>query len=268
MPGSRGARLGVFLPTASVVAFKVEIWARKGTGMKAISIPQPFAFEILSGLKTIEVRPLDTLHRGDLLVCSAGKPAFSTEEMEEMEDEYGCTFQYGQALCVVNLADVRPAAKGDEEEALLDEIDPEAYSWVLEDVRPVLPFPVKGKQGLFEVDDRLITPSPFRYDETVVVKGGTLALEFGIDFSGWHGRASEILLTEDGEQRVHVMWDSVSLKNMPLTAIEQCVKGGFDWTGVLLRLDEIERAEPRDTWDDVQAAIEAIEEGNPALFEE
>jgi hypothetical protein len=235
--------------------------------MKAISIQQPFAFEILSGVKTIEVRTEDTLHRGDLLICSSGKPAFSTEEMEEMEDEYGCTFQYGQALCIVRLAEVRLMTRGDEELALMDEINPESYSWVIEDVRPVLPFPVKGKQGLFEVDDHLITVSPFGYDEPVVVKSGILAQDFGIDFSGWHGRTSEILLTEEGEPRIHVIWDSVSLKTMPLTAIAQCVNGGFDWTGVLLRIEEIDHTEPRDTWDDVQDAIDAIEEENPSIFE-
>lgn len=236
--------------------------------MKAISIQQPFAFEILSGVKTIEVRDEDTLHRGDLLVCSSGKPAFTTEEMEEMEDEYGCTFQYGVALCIVRLADVRLMARGDEDLALMDVFDPECYSWLIEDVRPVLPFAVKGKQDLFEVDDHLIKLSPFGYDEPVAVRNGVYAQEFGIDFSGWHGRATEILLTEDGEPRVHVLWDSVSIRKMPLTAIAQCVNGGFDWTGVLLRIDEIERTEPRDTWDDVQDAIDAIEEENPAIFED
>ena len=121
--------------------------------MKAISVQQPFAFEIMSGLKTIEVRSWDTLHRGDLLICASGKPAFSREEMAELEEEYGCTFLYGQALCLARLVEVRPMQQGDEEEALMDEIDPEAFSWVLEEVRPVVPFPVKGKQGFYEVDD-------------------------------------------------------------------------------------------------------------------
>jgi len=188
--------------------------------------------------------------------------------MEEMEEEYGCTFLYGHALCTVRIADVRCMRKGDEEKALMDEIDPESYSWVLEDIRPVIPFPVKGKQGFFEVDDTLIGVSPFKYDETVVVKSGTLAQDFGIDFSGWHGRACDILLTEEGEPRVHVIWDSLSLRSMPLTVMEKCVKEGFDWTGVLLRLHEIEHAQPRDTWDDVRDAIETIEEEHSYIFQE
>jgi hypothetical protein len=135
--------------------------------MKALSVQQPFALEILSGQKTIEVRTWDTLHRGDLLICSSGKPAFPKEDMEDLEEEYGCVFLYGYALCVVRLADARLMRKGDDEKALMDAFDPEAYSWILEDVRPVIPFPVKGQQGLFNVDDHLIQLSPFRYDEPV-----------------------------------------------------------------------------------------------------
>jgi hypothetical protein len=236
--------------------------------MKAITARQPSAFEIMSGLKTIEVTTWDTLHRGDLLICASGKPAFSKEEMEEIEEEYGCRFVYGQALCVVRLVDVRPMVKGDAEEALVAEADLDAFSWVLEDARPVVPFPVKSQQGLFDVDDHLVTVSPFRYDETVAVKSGTVARDFGIDFSGWRGRASDIVLTEEGEPRVRVMWDSLSLKAIPLAVIERCEKDGFDWTGVLLRLTEIEPAELRDTWIDVQDAIESIVEANPSIFPE
>jgi hypothetical protein len=236
--------------------------------MKALSVQQPFAYEILVGQKTIEVRTWDTLHRGDLLICSSGKPAFSKEDMEEIEDEYGCTFLYGYALCVVRIADVRLMQKGDEERALADQIDPESYSWVIEDVRPVLPFPVKGRQGLFDVDDGLITLSPFQYNEPVVIKDGTIDDEFGVDFSGWHGRTADIQIVEEDEPRITVIWDSVSLKAIPVEVLERCEKEGIDWTAALLRLEEIESTEPRDTWEDVQEAIESIMEANPALFEE
>lgn len=235
--------------------------------MKALSVQQPFAFEILSRQKSIEVRTWETLHRGDLLICSAKKPAYPVEEMEEMEEEIGCTFLYGYALCVVRLVDVRLMREGDEESALMDEFDPESYSWILEEARPVIPFPVKGKQGLFEVEDHRIVVSPFRYDEPIVVKSGTVAQDFGIDFSGWQGRVGDILITEDEEPRIHVFWDSLSLKNIPLAVLEKCLKEGFDWTGVLLRLEEIEPAPARDTWNDVWDAMDTIEEENAALFE-
>ncbi len=236
--------------------------------MKALSVQQPFAFEIMSGAKTIEIRDWDTLHRGDLLICSAGKPAFSREDMEEMEEEYGCTFLYGHAICVVRLVDVRLMRRGDEEKALVNEIDPEAYSWIIEDVRPVVPLPVtfKGKETLFDVDDALISISPFKYDEPVVVKSGTHAHDFGIDFSGWHGRAGDIVVTEEEYPRIHVTWDSLSLRDIPISVIERCLREGFDWTGVLLRLAEIESAPARDTWEDVLDTIEAIVEENSDIF--
>ncbi len=234
--------------------------------MKALSVQQPFALEILSGRKTIEVRSWDTLHRGDLLICSSAKPAFSKEEMEELEDEYGCFFLYGHALCVVRLADVRPMKKGDEEKALMDDSNPELYSWVLDDVRPVIPFSVKGRQGLFDVDESRIRFSPFRYDESVAVKAGVKAEGFGIDFSGLQGRTSDIVITEDEDPRITVLWDSISLRAIPVEVIGRCVREGIDWTAALLRFEEIERAEARDTWDDVQAAVDAIVEENPALF--
>lgn len=236
--------------------------------MKALSVQQPFAYEIMIGQKTIEVRSWDTLHRGDLLICSSGKPAFSKEDMEDIEDEYGCTFLYGHALCLAHIADVRPMQKGDEEGALVEEIDPDAYSWIIEDVRPIVPFPVKGKQSLFEVPDELITLSPFRYNESVRVKDGTVDEELGVDFSGWQGRTGDMVLVEEGEPRMTVIWDSLSIKAIPLEILERCEKEGIDWTGALLRLEEIESAEPRDSWEDVEGAIESIMEANPALFED
>jgi len=235
--------------------------------MKAICVQQPFAFEIMSGRKTIEIKDWDTLHRGDLLICSARKPALAKDDMEELEEEYGCAFLNGHALCVARLVDIRNSRRGDEEKALVDRIDPEDFSWVLEDARPVVPFPVKEQKGLFEIDDALVSVSPFLFGQPVVVKSGTRAKDFGIDFSGWHGRAWDVHPAEEGEPRIRVMWDSLSLKGIPLSVIEICEKDGFDWTGVLLRFGEIEGCEPRDTWDDVQDAIEGIIEDNPSVFE-
>lgn len=91
------------------------------------------------------------------------------------------------------------------------------------------------------------------------MKNGTLAEGFELDFSGWHGRTADILRTEEGEIRIQVIWDSLSLKNLPIELIARCEQEGIDWTGVLLRLEEIEPAAPRDTWDEVEDAIEQIE---------
>ena len=235
--------------------------------MKAISIPQPYAFEILNGWKTIEVNDRDSIYRGDILVCSARKPAFPILEMEEIEDEYDALFLYGQALCIASVVDVRPMRSGDEEKAMMDAVDPDAYSWVLDDIRPVIPFPIKEKQVFFEVDDSLVQVSPFKYNEPVVVKEGTAAQEFGIDFSGWRGRAADIY-NEQAGPRIRVAWDSLSLQRIPLFIIERCEKEGVDWTGALLRFDQIEPSEARDTFNDVQETIDEIIQDNPSIFGE
>ena len=97
--------------------------------MKAISIKNPYATQILRGTKTIEYRTWKTDHRGDLLICSSANP-----QVPGMLS--------GSALCVVNLSKIT-GVDGD-------------YEWHLTDVRKVKPFLVKGKLNLYEVDDSLI----------------------------------------------------------------------------------------------------------------
>ena len=99
--------------------------------MKAISIKNPFATQILQGTKNIEYRTWDTKHRGDLLICSSANP-----KVPGMMSD--C------ALCVVELVDTQYDSEND------------VYEWHLDNVRRVKAFPVKGKLNFFEVDDALI----------------------------------------------------------------------------------------------------------------
>lgn len=99
--------------------------------MKAISIKNPFATQILRGTKNIEYRTWDTKHRGDLLICSSANP-----QVPGMMS--GC------ALCVVELVDTQYDSAND------------VYEWHLSNVRKIKAFPVKGKLNFFEVDDALI----------------------------------------------------------------------------------------------------------------
>lgn len=107
--------------------------------MKAISIKEPWLTEIVEGRKSIETRTRRTSHRGDLLLVGSKKPA----------GKYA-----GKAACVVNLVDCRPMVAEDEELAKCKLYW--AYSWVLEDVRPVVPFDVRGQLGLYEVPHECI----------------------------------------------------------------------------------------------------------------
>lgn len=99
--------------------------------MKAISIKNPYATQILRGTKTIEYRSWDTKHCGDLLVCSSANPKVPG-------------MLSGYAICVVNLVDTTYNAADD------------IYEWHLEDVKKIKAFPVKGKLNFFDVDDSLI----------------------------------------------------------------------------------------------------------------
>ena len=99
--------------------------------MKAISIKNPFATQIMRGTKNIEYRTWDTKHRGDLLICSSANP-----QVPGMMS--GC------ALCVVELVDTQYDSAND------------VYEWHLSNVRKIKAFPVKGKLNFFEVDDALI----------------------------------------------------------------------------------------------------------------
>lgn len=126
--------------------------------MKALSVKQPVGTLIKLELKPIETRVWTTRYRGDILICGSlnwfrGNLLFPVEmTMEDLEEQKSLM---GKAICVVTLVDIRPMVKEDEKLACCP-IYPGAYSWILENIRPVKPFPVKGKLSLFEVDDSLI----------------------------------------------------------------------------------------------------------------
>lgn len=114
--------------------------------MKAISIQQPWAHDIIIGEKNYEYRTWSTDHRGDLLICSSANP--------KIEGTIP-----GHALCVVNITDVIQVTRKNYKELELDEPPfqgEKLYAWKIEDVRLVEPFPVKGKLNFYYIDDSLI----------------------------------------------------------------------------------------------------------------
>lgn len=104
--------------------------------MKALSIKEHWACLIREGKKTIETRTWRTKYRGCLLLCCSKKPGSSLA---------------GRAFATACLVHCRPMCKMDEKDAMC-ELYPGAYSWILKDVRPIIPFRVKGKLRLFDVD--------------------------------------------------------------------------------------------------------------------
>lgn len=111
--------------------------------MKALTIYPAYCLDIYTGRKTIEVRTWKTNYRGELLICAAKRPT------------PGCICGY--AYFTVNLTGIEPFTAKHLEAARMDGMPSRpCYAWHFEDRQPVYPFPVSGKQGLFEVDDSLI----------------------------------------------------------------------------------------------------------------
>ncbi len=110
--------------------------------MKAISLHQPWASLIADGFKTIETRHWPTSYRGPLLICSTQNPKI-------------LSYPLGMALCIVEVVGCRPMTSADENAASCAWY-PGAYAWLLEDIYKIEPFPVRGSQGFYKVDDRLI----------------------------------------------------------------------------------------------------------------
>lgn len=128
--------------------------------MKALSIKNPFASLILHGYKPIEIRSWKTNLRGELLICIALKDAplsavniNATTLTRHYWPEDFITGE-GCAVCVATLTNCRPMVIEDCAKAFIPEsaFRPGLWAWELTNIRPIKPFRVKGKQGLFEVE--------------------------------------------------------------------------------------------------------------------
>jgi len=95
----------------------------------------------------------------------------------------------------------------------------------------------------------------FKEGDSVVVKPGIVDSDFGVEIGGWQGR----ILEEPGRDGlVLIGWDSITLKSMPGSVIEQSEEQGLDWTKMYLEAQEIELTSPRDTEEDVARAIKGL----------
>jgi len=95
----------------------------------------------------------------------------------------------------------------------------------------------------------------FRVGDSVVVKPKGVDSDLGIDIGGWCGRVAE---KPGAGGMVLIGWDSVTLRNMPDSVIVQCKERGLDWTGMALRVQEVELTSPRDTEDNVARVIDEL----------
>jgi hypothetical protein len=130
--------------------------------MKAISIKQPWASLAAAGYKTVECRTWKTAYRGELLICSS---------KGDVEINDGLISPGGMALGVVDLLDIRPMTKNDLESAYIPETwyadALKGYAWHIKKLYEIVPFDIKGKLNLFNVEHEL-TPLPPEFKDHCV----------------------------------------------------------------------------------------------------
>lgn len=97
-----------------------------------------------------------------------------------------------------------------------------------------------------------------KISDCIVVKPGVRDPDCDIDIGGWLGRIIEIKSYQPYQVTVMCQWDSLSLNNMPASAIRRREEKGLDWTTIGLSPEQVECAEPRDTQADVDALIEEL----------
>lgn len=101
----------------------------------------------------------------------------------------------------------------------------------------------------------------FRKGDSVRVKPGTPCPGFPeFDIGGWQGRVVDLTWADHPtEPVIGLALDSITLRSLPKWYLERCEQRGEDWSVIYLRPNELEPAEPRDTEQDVQRAVQEIE---------
>ena len=123
--------------------------------MKALSVKPLWATAILQEVKRIEWRSWSTDYRGPLLICASSGPWYAGSICKH-------------ALCVVDLVDVVPFEEEHLYWAIVDEMpEKPGYAWLLGEPAFIVPFEVKGKLHLFDVDDSLVE---YKGDDTTFVQ--------------------------------------------------------------------------------------------------
>ncbi len=126
------------------------------------SLYQPFANLITLKHKLLETRFYERKFRGDLLICAAKKvmplpelkKVMSHEQFQQFSDiqkkaPYDLFGPTGVAMCVATVVDWRPMNKIEDMKTSFVDFDILRWVAVLENIRPIVTFDLKGRQGLF-----------------------------------------------------------------------------------------------------------------------
>ena len=110
----------------------------------------------------------------------------------------------------------------------------------------------KKKKGVIKEESR------YEVGGSVVVKEGTLDPDYYNDIGGWQGRIYGIDDSNDDDPLISIEWDSITLKNMPYSVIEDCERDGLTWSMIDLYSTNLRITEPRDKEEEVAEAFEMI----------
>ncbi|MFW6264163.1 MAG: ASCH domain-containing protein, partial [Cyanobacteriota bacterium] len=129
--------------------------SQESSTAKAISLHQPWASLIALGRKHYETRSWKTSYRGKLLICAAKKrPSQAQLNLFGLSAEDA---PLGVAVAIADLVDCLSITSELAGQISLEELKAGnwtvgRYAWKLENITPIHPVPVRGKQGLWNVD--------------------------------------------------------------------------------------------------------------------
>lgn len=136
---------------------KMVVAAVKSDSIRGLCLKEPWASMVANGRKTIETRTWKTKYRGPVLLCASKKPPGPLA---------------GQAFMVVQLKDCRPMTPADEEAAGGVKCEPGRYAWEIKKIMDIKPFAIKGKLGLFKLDENEIIKALVKIVYEVHKNGG------------------------------------------------------------------------------------------------
>lgn len=121
--------------------------------MKALSIIEPYASLIAEGKKHIETRSWRTSYRGPLLIHASATriPKEYTHLLNDVQNVHP-----GHIICCANLIDCVQMTEEfirslSEQEIKYGFYSVGRWAWILDDVKPIEPYKIKGHLGIWEV---------------------------------------------------------------------------------------------------------------------
>jgi hypothetical protein len=126
--------------------------------IRALNVRAPWAQFIMTGEKPYEYRSWETSYRGPVVtVSSVTRPSAALLARVGVSRAEAERYLYGHAIGVVDLVNVRRGRRGDEPLAFCD--TREGFVWIVANPRPIEPFRVEGRCGLYSLDAGLIHPA-------------------------------------------------------------------------------------------------------------